>query len=127
MLHTEFAGDVTVQFAAITQITTDKALHVAMKNGQTVVGPITTSDGKIEVATKTGAPVETPKESVVAIRNDADQLAYEKSLHPGLLQGWNGGGKRGLFVDSGQQPDREPGVGIQCRACHQERQAQPVY
>src|ERR1022692_4976226 len=91
VLHTEFAGDVTLQFAAITQITTDQPLHVALKNGQTVVGAISTSDGKLEVAPKSGAPVETPKDSVVAIRNDADQLAYEKSLHPGLLQGWNAG------------------------------------
>src|SRR3984885_15048935 len=68
VLHTEFAGDVTVQFMAITQITTDKALHVALKNGQTVVGPITTTDGNLEVTTKTGAPVEAPKETVVAIR-----------------------------------------------------------
>jgi putative salt-induced outer membrane protein len=101
VLHTEFAGDVTVQFEAITQITTDKPLHVALKNGQTVVGPITTSDGKIDVATTSGAPVETPKESVVAIRNDADQLAYEKALHPSLLQGWNGGANVGFSLTRG--------------------------
>jgi putative salt-induced outer membrane protein YdiY len=101
VLHTEFAGDVTLQFAAITQITTDKPLHVALKDGQTVVGPITTSDGKLEVATKTGAPVEAPKESVVAIRNDADQLAYEKALHPSLLQGWNGGANVGFSLTRG--------------------------
>lgn len=101
VLHTEFAGDVTLQFAAITQITTDKALHVALKNGQTVDGPITTSDGNLEVATKSGAPVETPKESVVAIRNDADQLAYEKALHPSLLEGWNGGANVGFSLTRG--------------------------
>lgn len=101
VLHTEFAGDVTLQFAAITQITTDQPLHVALSNGQTVVGPITTSDGKLEVASKSGAPVEAPKESVVAIRNDADQLAYEKSLHPGLLQGWNGGANVGFSLTRG--------------------------
>jgi putative salt-induced outer membrane protein len=101
VLHTEFAGDVTVQFTAITQITTDKALHVALKNGQTVVGPITTTDGNLEVTTKTGAPVETPKESVVAIRNDADQLAYEKALHPSLLEGWNGGANVGFSLTRG--------------------------
>src|SRR5271167_619248 len=67
VLHTEFAGDVTVQFAAITQITTDQPLHVTLSNGQTVVGPITSSDGKFEVAAKTGTPVETPKDTVVAI------------------------------------------------------------
>jgi putative salt-induced outer membrane protein len=101
VLHTEFAGDVTLQFAAITQITTDKPLHVALKDGQTVVGPITTSDGKLEVATKSGAPVEAPKESVVAIRNDADQLAYEKALHPNLLHGWNGGANVGFSLTGG--------------------------
>ena len=101
VLHTEFAGDVTLQFAAITQITADKPLHVALKNGQTVVGPITTSDGKLEVTPKTGAPVETPAESVVAIRNDADQLAYEKALHPGLLEGWNGGANVGFSLTRG--------------------------
>jgi len=101
VLHTEFAGDVTLQFAAITQITTDKPLHVALKDGQTVVGPITTSDGKLEVAGKTGAPVEAPKESVVAIRNDADQLAYEKALHPNLLHGWNGGANVGFSLTRG--------------------------
>jgi putative salt-induced outer membrane protein len=101
VLHTEFAGDVTVQFAAITQITSDKPLHVALKDGQTVVGAITTSDGKIEVATKSGAPVEAAKENVVAIRNDADQLAYEKTIHPSLLQGWNGGANVGFSLTRG--------------------------
>jgi putative salt-induced outer membrane protein len=101
VLHTEFAGDVTVQFAAITQITSDKPLHVALKSGQTVVGPIATRDGNLEVAPASGAPVETPKESVVAIRNDADQLAYEKSLHPGLLEGWNGAANVGFSLTRG--------------------------
>jgi putative salt-induced outer membrane protein len=101
VLHTEFAGDVTIQFAAITQLTTDKPLHVALKNGQTVVGPITTSDGKLEVAISSGAPVEAPTETVVAIRNDADQLAYEKSLHPGLLEGWNGAANVGFSLTGG--------------------------
>jgi putative salt-induced outer membrane protein len=101
VLHTEFAGDVTLQFAAITQITTDKALHVALKNGQTVVGPITTSDGKLEVAGKSGTPVEAPPDSVVAIRNDADQIAYEKALHPSLLEGWNGAANIGFSLTRG--------------------------
>jgi putative salt-induced outer membrane protein len=101
VLHTEFAGDVTLQVTAITQITTDKPVHVALKNGQTVVGPITASEGKLEVTPKTGAPVETPADSVVAIRNDADQLAYEKSLHPGLLEGWQGGANVGFSFTRG--------------------------
>jgi putative salt-induced outer membrane protein len=101
VLHTEFAGDVTVQFAAVTQITTDKPLHVALSNGKTVVGAITTSDGKIEVAPNSGAAVEAAKESVVAIRNDADEIAYQKGLHPSLLEGWNGGANIGFSLTRG--------------------------
>lgn len=101
VLHTEFAGDVTVQFAAITQITTDQELHVSTSDKKTVVGPVTTSDGKLEVATKTSGTVEVPKESVALIRNDAEQTAYDKSLHPGLMHGWNGGINVGFALARG--------------------------
>jgi putative salt-induced outer membrane protein YdiY len=101
VLHTEFAGDVTVQFAAITQITTDKELHVTTSDKKTLVGPVTTSDGKIDVATRTGGTVEVPPANVVLIRNDAEETAYEKSLHPGLLHGWNGGLNVGFSLARG--------------------------
>jgi putative salt-induced outer membrane protein YdiY len=101
VLHTEFAGDVTVQFPAITQISTEKELHVTTSDKKTVVGPVTTSDGKIEVATKTGGTVEVPPANVVLIRNDAEQAAYDKSLHPGLLRGWNGGANVGFSAARG--------------------------
>jgi putative salt-induced outer membrane protein YdiY len=101
VLHTEFAGDVTLQFVAITRITTDQELHVSTVDKKTVVGPVTGSDGKIEVATKGTGTVELPASSVVLIRNDAEQNAYEKSLHPGLLRGWNGGASVGFSIARG--------------------------
>jgi putative salt-induced outer membrane protein YdiY len=101
VLHTDFAGDVTLQFAAITQITSEKELHVTTSDKKTVVGPVTTSDGKIEVATKSGGAVEVPPANVVLIRNDAEQAAYDKSLHPGLLRGWNGGVNLGFSLARG--------------------------
>ena len=101
VLHTDAAGDVTIKFDAIQQITTDQDLHVSLKGGKTAVGPVTTSDGKIEVATKTAGKVEAPKEDVTLIRNDAEQKAYDKSLHPGLMHGWNGGANVGFSVARG--------------------------
>src|SRR3979411_962588 len=101
VLHTEFAGDVTLKYEAITQITTDEELHVGLKNGQTVVGPVTTSDDKIKVATKAGGTAEAPKEDVKMIRNDAEQTAYDRSLHPGLLHGLNGGLNVGFALARG--------------------------
>jgi putative salt-induced outer membrane protein YdiY len=101
VLHTEFAGDVTLQFAAITQITTDKELHVSTSDKRTVVGPVTSNDGKLEVATKAGGTVEVPVGNVVLIRNDAEQAAYDKSLHPGLTHGWIGGADVGFSLARG--------------------------
>lgn len=101
VLHTDAAGDITLQFEAIQEIKTDEELHVTLKDGKTAVGPVTTTDGKIAVATKTAGTVEAPKEDVTLIRNDAEQQAYEKLLHPGLLHGWNGGANVGFSVARG--------------------------
>ena len=101
VLHTDAAGDVTIKFDEITQITTAEALHVSLKDGKTAVGPVTTTDGKIEIATKSGGTVEASKDDVKQIRNDAEQTAYDKTLHPGLMQGWNGGVNVGFSVARG--------------------------
>lgn len=101
LLHTDAAGDVTIQFSAIQEIKTDQELHVSLKDGKTAVGPVSTADGKIEVATKTAGTVEAAKEDVTLIRNGAEQTAYEKSLHPGLMRGWNGGANVGFSLARG--------------------------
>ena len=101
VLHTDALGDVTVKFDTIQEIKTDQELHVSLKDGKTAVGPVTTTDGKLEIATKTSGTVEAPKENVTLIRNDAEQTAYEKSLHPGLMQGWTGGANVGFSVARG--------------------------
>jgi putative salt-induced outer membrane protein YdiY/small nuclear ribonucleoprotein (snRNP)-like protein len=101
VLHTDAGGDLTIQFAAIQEMKTDKELHVTLKGGKTVVGPVTTTDGKLEIATKTGGTVEAPKDEVTLIRNDAEQETYDKSLHPGLRHGWTVGANVGFSVARG--------------------------
>jgi putative salt-induced outer membrane protein len=100
VLHTDAAGDVTINFSAITHIATDQELHITDKNKKTVVGTVNANDGQLEVTTKGGA-VEVPVTDVVLIRNDAEEIAYEKSLHPGLLHGWNGGASAGFSLARG--------------------------
>jgi putative salt-induced outer membrane protein len=101
VLHTDAAGDVTLKLDAIQDIKTEAELHVSLKGGKTAVGPVTTTDGKLKIATKTSGTVEAPKDDVTLMRNDAEQQAYEKSLHPGLTHGWNGGVNVGFSVARG--------------------------
>lgn len=100
IIHTDAAGDIELKLDTIQEIKTDAALHVGLKDGKTAVGPVTTSDGKLNVATKSG-PVETSTSDVSVMRNDAEQAAYEHKLHPGLMHGWEGGLNVGFSVARG--------------------------
>ncbi len=109
IIKSKFAGEVTVDWTAIQQITSDQQLHVGLANGQTVVGPVMTSDGKIEVTTNSGS-VETPKGNIVAIRSDAEQTAYDKSLNPGFRENWAGGANVGFALTRGNSQTKNLAV-----------------
>jgi putative salt-induced outer membrane protein YdiY len=94
VIKTEFAGEVSVQWDAVTEIVSTQTLHLALKDGQTIVGPVTTADGKFDVATKTTGEVAAAKDVVVAVRDDAEQKAYDDEIerlrHPHLTDFWSG-------------------------------------
>jgi putative salt-induced outer membrane protein len=98
VLHTDAAGDVAIKFSEVQEIKTDEPMHVSLKGGQTAVGPVSTSDDKIAVARSSGGAVEVAKGDVTAL---APEDVYEKSLHPGLRHGWNGGINVGFSLARG--------------------------
>ena len=100
VIHTDAAGDVELKLDSIQEIKTEAEEHVGLKDGKTAVGPVTTSDGKLNVATKSGT-VEAPTGDVTWLRNDAEETAHEKKLHPGLKHGWEGGISLGFSVARG--------------------------
>jgi putative salt-induced outer membrane protein YdiY len=105
LIKSEFAGDVTLQWDAVTSIVSAEALHLALKDGQTIVGVVTTSDGKFEVATKDAGSVTASKDIVVGVRNDAEQKAYDDQIdrlrHPHLTDFWSGLLDTGLSLTRG--------------------------
>jgi putative salt-induced outer membrane protein YdiY len=101
LIKTEFTGDITVQWPAIQEIHSTQPLHIDLNNGQTVVGQVTTSDGNFAVSTPANGTVTAPKTAVVALRNDAEEATYQKSLHPRLMQGWAGGANVGFALTRG--------------------------
>ena len=92
-----------------------QALHLVTRGEKTLVGTVTTSDGNLVVGTATSGTVNVPKADVTALRNEEEQAAYEKSLHPTLVAwlGWRG--ECGLCADTGEQRDQEFGVGVHGR------------
>ena len=100
VIKTDLAGEITIQWTAVQSLTSATPLHVVTA-AKTVVGPVTTSDGSLAVSTTPGGPVEVPRAEVTALRNDQAQAAYEKSLHPSLLQGWVGGANIGFALTGG--------------------------
>jgi putative salt-induced outer membrane protein YdiY len=101
LIKTEFAGEVSVQWPAVQEINSTQPLHVSLSDGKTVVGTVTTSDGNLAVATPSAETVTEPIASVTKLFGEAEQAAYEKSLHPGLLEGWKGGANVGFGLTRG--------------------------
>ena len=101
VIKTDYAGEVTIQWSAVQEMTSSQDLHVGIKSGQTLVGPVSSSDGNLEISTRSAGKVEAAKDSVAVIRNSSEQLTFDKSLHPGLMEGWDGGTNVGFALTRG--------------------------
>jgi putative salt-induced outer membrane protein len=107
LLKTEFAGDITIQWDAITAMESNEDVHLTLKDGTRLSGKVTTQDGKFVVATATPAPNVAPatKDRVVAVRNNAEQQAYdlaaERMAHPKFTYFWSGLFDTGLALTRG--------------------------
>ncbi|MGA2094749.1 MAG: DUF481 domain-containing protein [Candidatus Acidiferrum sp.] len=105
LIKTDLAGDVNVQWQAVTAIVSSQNLHLSLKDGQTIVGTVNTNDGKFEVTTKDTGPVTAAKDNVVVVRDDAEQKAYddqvERLRHPHLTDFWSGLLDTGLSLTRG--------------------------
>jgi len=101
LIKTEFAGEVSVQWSAIQAITSTQTLHVGTNGGKTIAGVVTTTDSSLAVATSSAGTVTTPITAVLTLRNDAEQTAFDKAQHPGLMEGWKGGANVGFALTGG--------------------------
>ena len=107
LLKTEFAGDITIKWDAITTMDSDEVVYLTLKDGTKLVGKVTTQDGKFVVASATPAPAAAPasKDTIVAVRDDAEQKAYdlaaERMAHPKFTYFWSGLFDTGLALTRG--------------------------
>jgi putative salt-induced outer membrane protein YdiY len=116
LLKTEYAGAVTIKWDFVQQIESSKRLYVGTKGGQVIVGPVTTSDGKLAVATQESGSVAVPMADVTSLRNADEEKKAEASLerlkHPRLADLWTGSLDTGLGVVSGNSQSSNFNFGL---------------
>jgi putative salt-induced outer membrane protein YdiY len=101
VLKTTYAGEVPIDWSEVTEFSSDKTpLVVTKADKQLVSGPVTSEGPNVVVTTAQGTQT-VPRADVATMRSPADQAAYEKSLHPGMMEGWAGGGNVGFALARG--------------------------
>lgn len=98
-LKSEFLGEVSIPWSAIKSLKSDQELVVVLPGGESVKGKISTTGDSLEVAA--APPKSAPLAEVTAVRNDAEQHAWERVQHPGLFQLWSGNYDLGLALTRG--------------------------
>lgn len=110
-VKTDYAGAITIDRNSVAQFTSDQTMVVTRTDKQTVSGPVSMQDSSIVVNSAAGAQT-IPESDVAVIRSPADQASYEKSLHPGFLEGWAGGGNLGFALARGNSDTTNLALGF---------------
>jgi len=94
VMKSELGGEVTIPWENVTGVTSTGPLYVTLKDGQKIVGVVTTDGTKFNVATKDTGNVTAAREVVQYIRSEAEQKAYDTEIdrytNPRLIDLWTG-------------------------------------
>jgi putative salt-induced outer membrane protein len=89
-----YAGELVIQWDAVSTVTATQLLNIGLKDGQVVVGTVTTNDEKFAVETSSAGTVSAPIAAVTFIRSKDEQAAFEaheaRYRNPGLMDLWAG-------------------------------------
>lgn len=112
VVNTELLGDVSVDLAAVSNITTDQPLYVTLEDGRTVSGLLSASADKAELRAGNANVVSVDRSAIKVIRSEAEHIAYRDSLEPGWLEGWSGGADVGFALTSGNSDTTNLAIGL---------------
>lgn len=99
-LKSEFLGEITLPWSAITSIRSDHPLFVALPGGQDVSGNLATEGNNIAV-TSPSTRATVPLAEVSTIRDETEQRKFERLQAPGWLELWAGYFDLGLALTRG--------------------------
>lgn len=116
VIKTEYAGMVTVNWDAVSDVDSAQQLNVFSKSGQKIVGTVASTEGKLDVSTSDSGKVTLAKADVVTIRNTDEQAAWQKEqdrfANPSVLDLWNGSADFGIALTSGNSATSSTTAGL---------------
>jgi putative salt-induced outer membrane protein YdiY len=112
VLKTTYAGDVSIDWAEVTQFSSDKQPLVVTKADKQLVSGTVAAEGSDVMVTTAQGVQRVPRADVTTMRSPADQAAYEKSLHPGMMEDWTGGGSFGFALARGNSQTTNLALGF---------------
>lgn len=99
-MKTAQLGVVVIPWDQVESLVADKAVHIVLEDGRTFHGTMSTSGEKIEVTTPQTKLAVAPG-NIAVLRDDAEEKAYQRLLHPGWGDLWGGTGTVGFAGTSG--------------------------
>ena len=112
VLKTTYAGDVSIDWAEVAQFSSDKQPLVVTKADKQLVSGTVAAEGTDVLVTTAQGVQRVPRADVTTMRSPADQAAYEKSLHPGMMEDWTGGGSFGFALTRGSSETTNVALGF---------------
>ncbi len=116
VIKTDYAGAITVNWAAIQDVESAQELNVFSKAGQKLVGTLTTVEDKIAVTTKDAGKVELAKSDITTMRSADEQIAWQKEqdryANPSVLDLWAGSADFGIALTTGNSATTTTTAGL---------------
>jgi putative salt-induced outer membrane protein YdiY len=99
-VKTDLFGVVSAPWDQVASVESQQQLNVVLKDGRTLAGTVSTTEGQLAIATPTSKTAVPPAE-VTAMRNPDEQHAFDRLQHPTLMQLWQGSSSVGLAGANG--------------------------
>jgi putative salt-induced outer membrane protein YdiY len=112
VIKTEFAGEVTVQWDAVSSIASDQPIYMQLADGRTVSGLVTTSGDQIQVASAGAVAVTTNKAGILALRSPEEQAEVERLINPGWTELWSGSASLAYALTTGNSKTSNLSLGL---------------
>lgn len=99
-VKTDQLGVIVTPWEQVTSIRLDAQATIVLQDGRSLLGTISTTNGRLAIVTRDATLTVTPAD-IVAIRNADEQNAYERLQNPGWGQLWAGSASLGFAGTAG--------------------------